>query len=210
MASCVPLPLGSPLLAVRHRPAEALCKGSAAPAGSRPSGLHPAPALCGQTLQPVMPACPSVAQHLEMTMLLSWLFLASSLCSWGCPHWERRPCVDSGMAPQCQHAGPCFLADSKELYAAAGPERENLCLYGHPDGNWSVDLPTEEVPPELPEPVLGINFARDGGWPVVPGLAGNGKWSAVGPEAEGRRRTCAHSRVLFIPSRTAQSCRYWL
>lgn len=26
----------------------------------------------------------------------------------------------------------------------------------------SVDLPVEEVPPELPEPVLGINFARDG------------------------------------------------
>jgi hypothetical protein len=25
-----------------------------------------------------------------------------------------------------------------------------------------VDLPAEEVPPELPEPVLGINFARDG------------------------------------------------
>ena len=33
---------------------------------------------------------------------------------------------------------------------------------GHPDGNWSVELPVEEVPPELPEPVLGINFARDG------------------------------------------------
>lgn len=25
-----------------------------------------------------------------------------------------------------------------------------------------MDLPAEEVPPELPEPVLGINFARDG------------------------------------------------
>lgn len=35
-------------------------------------------------------------------------------------------------------------------------------LAGHPDGNWSVDLPVEEVPPELPEPALGINFARDG------------------------------------------------
>lgn len=54
-------------------------------------------------------------------------------------------------------------ADSKELYAACSPDRDNLCLYGHPDGNWSVDLPVEEVPPELPEPVLGINFARDGG-----------------------------------------------
>jgi hypothetical protein len=25
-----------------------------------------------------------------------------------------------------------------------------------------VQLPAEEVPPELPEPALGINFARDG------------------------------------------------
>lgn len=41
-------------------------------------------------------------------------------------------------------------------------ERENLCLYGHPDDSWEVTLPAEEVPPELPEPALGINFARDG------------------------------------------------
>ena len=33
---------------------------------------------------------------------------------------------------------------------------------GEADGFWKVDLPEEEVPPELPEPVLGINFARDG------------------------------------------------
>lgn len=38
----------------------------------------------------------------------------------------------------------------------------SLVPAGHPDGNWSVDLPVEEVPPELPEPALGINFARDG------------------------------------------------
>lgn len=41
-------------------------------------------------------------------------------------------------------------------------ESENLCLYGHPHGEWEVILPAEEVPPELPEPALGINFARDG------------------------------------------------
>lgn len=41
-------------------------------------------------------------------------------------------------------------------------EKENLCLYGHPNENWEVTLPAEEVPPELPEPALGINFARDG------------------------------------------------
>lgn len=49
-----------------------------------------------------------------------------------------------------------------DLWAQADPERDNLCLYGGRDGNWSVDLPADEVPPELPEPCLGINFARDG------------------------------------------------
>lgn len=41
-------------------------------------------------------------------------------------------------------------------------DKENLCLYGHPNESWEVALPAEEVPPELPEPALGINFARDG------------------------------------------------
>ncbi|KAL0898004.1 hypothetical protein Bca101_081965 [Brassica carinata] len=40
--------------------------------------------------------------------------------------------------------------------------KENLCLYGHPNESWEVKLPAEEVPPELPEPALGINFAKDG------------------------------------------------
>lgn len=35
-------------------------------------------------------------------------------------------------------------------------------MYGYPSEQWEVNLPAEEVPPELPEPVLGINFARDG------------------------------------------------
>ncbi|KAI8555155.1 hypothetical protein RHMOL_Rhmol05G0152600 [Rhododendron molle] len=42
------------------------------------------------------------------------------------------------------------------------PEKDNLCLYGLPNETWEVNLPVEEVPPELPEPALGINFARDG------------------------------------------------
>lgn len=33
-------------------------------------------------------------------------------------------------------------------------------LFAFPDGTWAVDLPAEEVPPEVPEPALGINFAR--------------------------------------------------
>lgn len=49
-----------------------------------------------------------------------------------------------------------------DLYEQCDPERENLCLYGESDGSWAVDLPAEEVPAELPEPCLGINFARNG------------------------------------------------
>lgn len=49
-----------------------------------------------------------------------------------------------------------------DFYQQCDPERDNLCLYGHRDGSWNVDLPADEVPPELPEPCLGINFARDG------------------------------------------------
>ncbi|PNW80524.1 hypothetical protein CHLRE_07g320950v5 [Chlamydomonas reinhardtii] len=52
--------------------------------------------------------------------------------------------------------------DLEELYQQADPEKDNLCLYGTREGTWSVELPAEEVPPELPEPCLGINFARDG------------------------------------------------
>lgn len=49
-----------------------------------------------------------------------------------------------------------------EVFLFLFPEKENLCLYGFPNESWEVNLPAEEVPPELPEPALGINFARDG------------------------------------------------
>ncbi|KAL8119761.1 hypothetical protein AgCh_017025 [Apium graveolens] len=52
--------------------------------------------------------------------------------------------------------------DVDEFYSLCDPDKENLCLYGHPNESWEVSLPAEEVPPELPEPALGINFARDG------------------------------------------------
>ncbi|PHT54863.1 PHD finger protein ALFIN-LIKE 4 [Capsicum baccatum] len=41
-------------------------------------------------------------------------------------------------------------------------EKENLCLYGIPNETWQVNLSVEEVPLELPDSALGINFARDG------------------------------------------------
>ncbi|KAK7303984.1 hypothetical protein RJT34_14946 [Clitoria ternatea] len=52
--------------------------------------------------------------------------------------------------------------DVEEFYQQCDPEKENLCLYGFPNEKWEVNLPAEEVPPEIPEPALGINFARDG------------------------------------------------
>ncbi len=36
-----------------------------------------------------------------------------------------------------------------------------MCLYGNSDGTWEVAPLPEMVPPELPEPALGINFSRD-------------------------------------------------
>ncbi|KAK3030913.1 hypothetical protein RJ639_036651 [Escallonia herrerae] len=55
-----------------------------------------------------------------------------------------------------------LTTDVSEFYNQCDPEKENLCLYGFPSEQWEVNLPAEEVPPELPEPALGINFARDG------------------------------------------------
>ncbi|KAK6268238.1 hypothetical protein QUC31_012398 [Theobroma cacao] len=55
-----------------------------------------------------------------------------------------------------------LTTDVEEFYQQCDPEKENLCLYGFPGEQWEVNLPAEEVPPELPEPALGINFARDG------------------------------------------------
>ncbi|XP_051114322.1 PHD finger protein ALFIN-LIKE 4-like [Andrographis paniculata] len=55
-----------------------------------------------------------------------------------------------------------LTTDVEEFFRKCDPEKENLCLYGFPNEQWEVNLPAEEVPSELPEPVLGINFARDG------------------------------------------------
>ncbi|BAF13621.1 pHD finger protein ALFIN-LIKE 3 [Oryza sativa Japonica Group] len=55
-----------------------------------------------------------------------------------------------------------LTSDVDEFFGLCDPDKENLCLYGLANGSWEVALPAEEVPPELPEPALGINFARDG------------------------------------------------
>ena len=48
------------------------------------------------------------------------------------------------------------------FYLLCDLEKENLLLYGYASGSWEVNLPSKEVPPELREPALGINFTRDG------------------------------------------------
>ncbi|XP_009596494.1 PHD finger protein ALFIN-LIKE 4-like [Nicotiana tomentosiformis] len=55
-----------------------------------------------------------------------------------------------------------LTTEVEEFFKQCDPEKENLCLFGLPNEQWEVNMPAEEVPPELPEPVLGINFARDG------------------------------------------------
>ncbi|KAK2438366.1 PHD finger protein ALFIN-LIKE [Trifolium repens] len=55
-----------------------------------------------------------------------------------------------------------YFSSANSREAKNNLEKENLCLYGFPSEQWEVNLPAEEVPPELPEPALGINFARDG------------------------------------------------
>lgn len=48
------------------------------------------------------------------------------------------------------------------LFTCCTSEQDNLCLFGHANGDWELGFPAEDVPTELPEPVVGINFARDG------------------------------------------------
>ncbi|KAG9157444.1 hypothetical protein Leryth_010277 [Lithospermum erythrorhizon] len=55
-----------------------------------------------------------------------------------------------------------FTTEFEDFYHQCLPQVDNLCLYGLPTGHWEVIFPVEEVPPDLPEPVIGINFSRDG------------------------------------------------
>ncbi|KAF3341130.1 PHD finger protein ALFIN-LIKE 8-like protein [Carex littledalei] len=60
-----------------------------------------------------------------------------------------------------------YESDLQILKGSAGfatiSEKENLCLFGLPDGTWKVNVPPDEAPPDMPEPVTGINFCRRGG-----------------------------------------------
>ena len=80
-----------------------------------------------------------------------------NLCLYGaspCPlvHARWAPLYRGGRRGEC----PCARAPAPDCPARVA------WLTGNSDGTWKVGLPVEEVPPELPEPALGINFARDG------------------------------------------------
>lgn len=42
---------------------------------------------------------------------------------------------------------PAASCSVDKFFVQCDPNKENLCLYGYPDGTWAVDLPAEEVPP---------------------------------------------------------------
>ncbi|KAI4377010.1 hypothetical protein MLD38_014707 [Melastoma candidum] len=67
-----------------------------------------------------------------------------------------------GKLDSCWRCAFVGSAGVEEFFQKCDPEKENLWLYGYPSEQREVNLPAEEVPPELPEPALGINFARDG------------------------------------------------
>ncbi|KAL2477662.1 PHD finger protein ALFIN-LIKE 5 [Forsythia ovata] len=54
-----------------------------------------------------------------------------------------------------------LTVDFDRFYEECDPEKYALCLFGLPNETWEVKEPLDKVPPEFPEPVLGINYVRD-------------------------------------------------
>ncbi|KAM3380055.1 PHD finger protein ALFIN-LIKE 4 isoform X2 [Capsicum galapagoense] len=77
---------------------------------------------------------------------------------------EKKKPLDVFNDFKARHAGllKALTTDVEEFFKLCDPGKENLCLYGLPNGQWEVKLPAEDLPPSLPDPVVGINFARDG------------------------------------------------
>ncbi|XP_048135674.1 PHD finger protein ALFIN-LIKE 4-like [Rhodamnia argentea] len=46
------------------------------------------------------------------------------------------------------------------IIRALTTEEEPMCLFGLPDGTWELRLPEDMVPPDLPEPMLGVNYGK--------------------------------------------------
>ncbi|XP_039172870.1 PHD finger protein ALFIN-LIKE 3-like [Eucalyptus grandis] len=53
-----------------------------------------------------------------------------------------------------------LTTDAELFYQQCDPEEEPMSLYGLPNGTWELRLPEEMVPPDLPEPTLGVNFGK--------------------------------------------------
>ncbi|KAF8019260.1 hypothetical protein BT93_G0053 [Corymbia citriodora subsp. variegata] len=53
-----------------------------------------------------------------------------------------------------------LTTDAKVFYQQCNPEEEPMCLFGLPDGTWELRLPKDMVPPDLPEPTLGVNYGK--------------------------------------------------
>ncbi|CAL9197351.1 unnamed protein product [Musa hybrid cultivar] len=54
-----------------------------------------------------------------------------------------------------------LTTDYEKFRQQCDPQKPYMCLYGCPDETWELKEPPD-VPHELPEPNIGINFARDG------------------------------------------------
>ena len=91
-----------------------------------------------------------------------------------------------------------LTSDSDDFFKECDPEQENLCLYGNIDGTWTVGLPAEMVPAEVPEPAVGINFARDG-------MASRGLWLALGTR-ETHTYTYTQVERLIISRACVRAC----
>lgn len=63
-----------------------------------------------------------------------------------------------GPVPRSPYLLPRPRPQVSALKAACGDQSRVLCLFAHDDGRWTVDEPSPQVPPDLPEPVLGINL----------------------------------------------------
>lgn len=161
----------------RWQRATGRCRAGGQP-GSAAGALAPLPPLTAARPRLLPPAC-----------LLQTTWAGGEACC-GRSRWMWTSCLRRATPLRClAHvqarpaaalAAPCRLPACLPLPNAVAGRRvaqpaprlsirlsflqENLCLYGYHDGSWEVTLPVEEVPPELPEPTLGINFARDGAW----------------------------------------------
>ncbi|CAL9119313.1 unnamed protein product [Musa acuminata var. zebrina] len=54
-----------------------------------------------------------------------------------------------------------LTTDYEKFRQQCDPQKPYMCLYGCPDETWELKEPLD-VPHELPEPNIGINFPRDG------------------------------------------------